>query len=66
MLLLWQVPKEIKLAGSGEPTKIREEPAIVEPARVEKNLPELKGTCQSWGEPANLVLRGTCQASIFQ
>jgi hypothetical protein len=47
MLLLWQVPKEIKLAGSGEPTKIREEPAIVEPARVEKNLPELKGTCQS-------------------
>ena len=28
MILLWQAPKDIKLAGSGEPAKIREEPEL--------------------------------------
>ena len=34
-----------KLAGSLENAIVREEPAKVEPARVEGNLPELKETC---------------------
>ena len=38
-ILLWKVSQEMKLAGSPEAAKIRQEPARVEPARVGGDIP---------------------------
>ena len=63
MILLWQVPQDMKLASSGEPAIAELSGGGGKPANLvlmgrdynsnSRNLSELRGTNQRFGEPAN-------------